>query len=99
MTVQEIIIKLVKPLSYKQIFCTCGSAVFSVDPSPEITKRVKDLAKKYRAKFMLIDPKVNPEVMVEHNITDLPVILINNKLYTLKENFEDMIRNILKNGD
>jgi hypothetical protein len=78
---EQIKVELIKKMSYERVSCVCGMAVFSRDPTPKITEIVKNTAKKHKALFTLIDVNVHPEVMKKYGIEELPVVIINEKVY------------------
>jgi len=73
-------VKLIKTISHKRTDCGCGVAVIPVDPSPDITKMVRDIVKEYGISFKLIDASEYPEILDEYGLKtdELPVLIIGN---------------------
>ena len=71
-------VKLIKTISHKRTDCGCGVAVIPVDPSPDITKMVRDIVKEYGIPFKLIDASVYPEMLDEYGfkMDELPALVI-----------------------
>lgn len=80
---KKVEVMLVKELGYERVCCTCGMAVLPVDPTPEITQRIRDIAVEEDARFSLVDVKVHPEIAAEFNIKALPSVIIEKKVYSL----------------
>ena len=74
----ELEVKLLKTISHKRTNCGCGVAVIPVDPSPDITKMVRDIVKEYGIPFKLIDVSAYPEMLDEYGLKkdDLPVLVV-----------------------
>lgn len=77
----ELEVILVKKLENKRIDCTCGVAVMPTDPTPELTKAVKDAARETGARFRMLDSSVSPDVIAKYNIKELPAVVIDGKAY------------------
>ncbi len=87
-------VKLVKEMGYERISCACGMAVLPRDPTPNISKMVKNIAIEAGAKFSIIDTWVHPEVMEEYGISELPAVIIRKNTYPADENIlREAIRN------
>ena len=71
-------VKLLKTISHKRTDCGCGVAVIPVDPSPQITKMVRDIVKEYGVSFRLVDVSAYPEMLDEYGlvIDELPVLVV-----------------------
>ncbi|MBW6471007.1 MAG: hypothetical protein K0A90_07285 [Methanosarcinaceae archaeon] len=74
----EFEVKLLKMISHKRTNCGCGISVIPVDPSPHITKMVRDIVKEYGVSFWLIDISVYPEMLDEYGLEtdELPALVI-----------------------
>ena len=74
----ELEVKLLKTISHKRTDCGCGVAVIPIDPSPDITKMVRDIVKEYGISFKLIDASVYPEMLDEYGLKtdELPALVI-----------------------
>ena len=79
-------VKLIKIISHKRTDCGCGIAVIPIDPSPDITKMVRDIVKEYGIPFKLIDASAYPEMLDEYDLKkdDLPALIINDTLCNLE---------------
>ena len=79
-------VKLIKIISHKRTDCGCGIAVIPIDPSPDITKMVRDIVKEYGIPFKLIDASAYPEILDEYDLKkdDLPALIINDTLCNLE---------------
>lgn len=78
---EQINIELIKKMAYERTSCICGVAVFERDPTPELTEAIRNIAKKYNARFKLTDANVSSEVVKQYKIEKLPAVIINEKPY------------------
>lgn len=78
-------LNLIKEMGYERIHCACGVAVLPKDPTPGITRMVRDIAIQEGVKFSIIDTSVYPEVIKSHGISELPAVLIGNNIYEVDE--------------
>ena len=76
---------LVKKLVYKRIDCTCGVAVMSTDPTPDISETIKNVAREFGARFSILDTTVHPDAVLRYHIKELPVVVIEEKTYPADE--------------
>lgn len=76
---------LVNKLEYKRVDCTCGVAVMSTDPTPDISKAIKNAAREFGAKFRILDTTVHPDAVLKHHIKELPSVVIEEKSYPADE--------------
>ncbi|MCL7410261.1 MAG: hypothetical protein P1P69_01830 [Methanosarcinaceae archaeon] len=79
-------VKLLKAILHKRTNCGCGVAVIPIDPSPQITKMVRDIVKEYGVSFWLIDISAYPEMLDEYGleIDELPTLVIGDTLCKLE---------------
>ncbi len=91
----ELEVKLLKTISHKRTDCGCGVAVIPVDPSPDITKMVRDIVKEYDISFKLIDASVYPEMLDEYGLKtdELPALVIGDTPCKIEE---QQIRRLIK---
>jgi hypothetical protein len=89
--VEELEVKLVKKLEYKRIDCTCGVAVMPRDPTPELSEAIKGIARKFGARFRIMDTNVHPEVVSKYHIKKLPSVVINEKAYPAEVGVVDRV--------
>ena len=88
-------VKLLKTISHKRTDCGCGVAVIPIDPSPGITKMVRDIVKEYGISFKLIDASVYPEMLDEYGLKtdELPALVIGDTSCKIEE---QQIRRLIK---
>ena len=79
--VEDLEVTLIKKLEYKCIDCTCGVAVMPSDPTPEVTEAIKKIARKFGARFRILDTTVQPDVVFKYYIRKLPSVVIDEKAY------------------
>ena len=79
-------IKLIKIISYKRTDCGCGVAVIPTDPSPDLTKMVRDIVKEYGIPFKLIDASEYPEILDDYGlrVDELPGLVVGGTLCNLE---------------
>ena len=77
----ELEVILVKKLEYKRVDCTCGVAVMSTDPTPDISKAIKNAAREFGARFSILDTTVHPDAVFRYHIKELPAVVIEEKTY------------------
>jgi hypothetical protein len=51
------------------------------DPTPEFSKAIKGITRKFDAKFRILDTTVQPDVILKYHIKTLPSVLIDDKAY------------------
>ena len=78
---EELEVILVKKLEYKRVDCTCGIAVMSTDPTPDISKAIKNAAREFGARFSILDTTVHPDAVLRYHIKELPAVVIEEKSY------------------
>lgn len=78
---EELEVILVKKLEYKRVDCTCGVAVMSTDPTPDISKAIKNAAREFGARFSILDTTVHPDAVLRYLIKELPAVIIEEKSY------------------
>jgi len=76
---------LVKKLEYKRVDCTCGVAVMSTDPTPDISETIKNVAREFGARFSILDTTVHPDALLRYHIRELPAVVIEEKTYPADE--------------
>ncbi len=81
----ELEVILVKKLEYKRVDCTCGVAVMSADPTPDISEAIKNVAREFGARFSILDTTVHPDAVLRYDIKELPVVVIEEKTYPADE--------------
>ena len=88
-------VKLIKTISHKRTDCGCGVAVIPIDPSPDITKMVRDIVKEYGIPFKLVDISAYPEMLDEYGLKtdELPALVIGDTLCDLEN---ETIRRIIE---
>jgi len=78
---QKPIVLLVKKMSYERVMGTCGTAVFPLDPTPELTEMVEKIANEYDAILRVTDANVHTKTLREHGINEPPAIIIDDEVY------------------
>lgn len=73
---QEPEVILVKKLEYKRVDCTCGVAVMSTDPTPDISEAIKNAARDFGVKFRMLDTTEHPDAVLKYHIKELPAVVI-----------------------
>ena len=89
---EELEVILVKKLEYKRVDCTCGVAVMSTDPTPDISKAIKNVAREFGARFSILDTTVHPDAVLRYQIKELPAVVIKDKSYPADG---DVVRKVL----
>ena len=91
----ELEVKLLKAILHKRINCGCGVAVIPVDPSPQITKMVRDIVKEYGISFRLVDVSEYPEMLDEYGLEtdELPALVIGDTVCNLEN---ETIRRVIE---
>ena len=91
----ELEVKLLKMILHKRTDCGCGVAVIPVDPSPQITKMVRDTVKEYGVPFRLVDVSAYPEMLDEYDLKtdELPALVVGDTLCKLEN---DTIRRAIE---
>lgn len=51
------------------------------DPTPELSEAVKEIARKFHARFRILDVNVHPDVISKYRIKKLPSVIIDEKAY------------------
>ena len=87
------IVLLVKKMSYERVICTCGRAVFPLDPTPELTEMVERITDEYDAILRVTDASTHIKRLREDGINEPPAIIIDNKVYPVNP---ETIRAVLK---
>lgn len=79
-------VKLIKTIAHKRTNCGCGVAVIPTDPSPDITKMVRDIVKEYGIPFKLIDASAYPEMLDDYGlrVDELPALVVGDTLCNLE---------------
>jgi len=72
---------LVKKLEYKRVDCTCGVAVMSIDPTPDISEVIKDAAREFGVRFRMLDTTEHPDAVLKYHIKELPAVVIEDMTY------------------
>ncbi|HIH44771.1 MAG TPA: hypothetical protein HA257_06805 [Candidatus Methanoperedenaceae archaeon] len=88
-------VRLVKEMGYERIYCTCGMAVLPRDPSPDLTMKIKKVAREAGAQFLLNDISVHPEFRDMYGIKSLPAVVVGEKAYPPDE---ELIRKALRDA-
>ena len=81
----ELEVILVKKLEYKRVDCTCGVAVMSTDPTPDISEAIKNVSREFGARFSILDTTVHPDAVLMYHIQELPAVVIEEKTYPADE--------------
>ena len=81
----ELEVILVNKLEYKRVDCTCGVAVMSTDPTPDISEAIKNVAREFGARFSILDTTVHPDAVFRYQIKELPAVVIEEKTYHADE--------------
>lgn len=89
---KELEVILVKKLEYNRVDCTCGVAVMSTDPTPDISKAIKNAAREFGARFIILDTTVHPDAVLRYHIRELPAVVIEDKSYPADV---DVVRKVL----
>ena len=87
-------VRLVKEMGYERIDCTCGMAVLPKDPTPELTAMVKKITLEEDVRFSVIDTSYNPPVLDEYDISEIPCVIIGEKIYPVDAH---IIRSAIRN--
>ena len=71
-------VKLIKTILHKRTDCGCGVALIPIDPSPDITKMVRDIVKEYGILFKVIDASAYPEILDKYGLKtdEMPALVI-----------------------
>ena len=72
---------LVKKLEYKRVDCTCGVAVMSTDPTPDISEAIKNAARDFSVRFRMLDTTEHPDALLKYHINELPAVVIGEMTY------------------
>ena len=87
-------VRLVKEMGYERIKCTCGMAVLPKDPTPELTKLVKQITLEEDVGFSVIDTSYSPPILDEYEIPEIPCVIIGENIYPVDAN---IIRSAIRN--
>ena len=87
-------VRLVKEMGYERIKCTCGVAVLPKDPTPELTKLVKQITLEEDVGFSIIDTSYNPPILDEYEMPEIPCVIIGENIYPVDAN---IIRSAIRN--
>ena len=87
-------VRLVKEMGYERIKCTCGVAVLPKDPTPELTKLVKQITLEEDVGFSVIDTSYSPPILDEYEIPEIPCVIIGENIYPVDAN---IIRSAIRN--
>ena len=84
--IMKLEVKLIKTILHKRTNCGCGVAVIPIDPSPDITKMVRDIVKEYGISFKLVDATAYPEMLDEYGLEtdELPALVVGGTLCNLE---------------
>ena len=75
------IVLLVKKMSYERVMCACGTAVFPLDPTPELTETIEKITDEYDAILRVTDANIHTERLRKDGINEPPVIIIDDEVY------------------
>ena len=87
-------VRLVKEMGYERIKCTCGMAVLPKDPTPELTKLVKQITLEEDVGFSVIDTSYSPPILDEYEMPEIPCVIIGENIYPVDAN---IIRSAIRN--
>ena len=83
---------LVKKMEYKRVDCTCGVAVMSTDPTPDISEAIKNAAREFGVRFRILDTSEHPNAVLKYHIKELPAVVIGEMTYPADV---EVVRNVL----